>query len=124
MIGEYGEDSRERHRGEDQEYSDDEEGEDMPTTHYLFQLRCILYRRPSQLHDPNDPDAAKIRTETDQDRVMRDNLVSMLRSQGADSVTSASLEFWHSLGYRDLSPTKKVGTQNSPNHDLPRRPLG
>lgn len=106
------------HEDTEDESSDDSpdeaEEEHIPITHYFFQLRCIPYRRPSQLNDPNDPDGPKIRTETDQDRMVRDNLVALLRSYGAKSVSSASLEFSYDLGTRKFPPTKQVNALPSP----------
>jgi hypothetical protein len=71
-------------------------GRSLPTAHALccsvcdktsglqfFQLRCSIYQRPSQVHDPNDPDRPKIRTETDQNRKVQDNLFALLHSHDA-----------------------------------------
>lgn len=101
LEDEYSDEGEEDEDDEDPS-SDADSHDNTPITHYFFTLRCILYRRPSQVDDPNDPDAPKIRTETEKDRMLRDNLVSMLRSLGAKTVTSASFEFFYDLGYRNF----------------------
>lgn len=117
-IGDCVGESEDKYSDEDQDDSlDNAESDHMSVTHYLFQLRCILYRRRSQLHDPNDPDGPKIRTETDQDRMVRDNLLALLRSHGAESVTSSTLEFYHSLGTRTFPLAKQVSRTSFPNTD-------
>jgi hypothetical protein len=109
--------------GEDEDEDEEEDGaagravgwDNTPITHYFFLLRCILYRRSSQVEDPNDPDAPKIRTETEKDKTQRDNFVSMLRSLGATTVTSDSFEFFYDVGYHNFPVViKQVNHPPSP----------
>lgn len=62
-------------------------------THVILQVRAIRYKGKSQVTDETHPDAAKIRTETDDDRECRDIMIKFFQYRGAKDLSVEDMEW-------------------------------
>lgn len=94
-------------------------------THVILQVRAIRYKGKSQVTDETHPDAAKIRTETDDDRECRDVMIKFFQFRGARDLCTDDLEWcWDVDCHPACNPVRRFWADRklAGKFTLPHRP--